>query len=104
MCVGEFGRKEKVYQRRLLIGIALAPSPPPPPLPPPKTIVSKFVTVNKVTDKLTEAATTVAASAEPASTAAAVAGHLVQSRVNVLLSFLKNCDQITSLLGIYRHC
>ena len=61
--------------------------------------------MTRVARMLTVTATTETTTAISASTAAAaITGHLVQSRVNLLLSFLENRDQITSLFGVCGYC
>jgi hypothetical protein len=56
-----------------------------------------------LTTTATTAATASATAASPASTATAatVSGHLVQTRVNLLLGLGKNLNEVTSLLGVF---
>ena len=62
------------------------------------------VTARPSTTTTAAAATTATTATSPAATATAataVAAHLLKTRVNLLLGFRENVNQVASLLGVY---
>lgn len=53
------------------------------------------------TSATTTSTATTASPAAAAATATTVAGHLVETGINLLLGLLENLDEITSLLGVW---
>lgn len=86
-----------IYQRRLFMGMALAP---------PMDVLALHVLPalwgNQPTSiaATTATATTVTATAESATTTATVSDHLSQTGVNLLFGLLKDVHEVTSLLGV----
>ena len=55
---------------------------------------------NQLTTTSAAATATTASPATAAAATAAVAGHLVQTRINLLLGFCEDANEITGLLGV----